>query len=125
MPGSGPLAGRPPSAISPAQGHRSAIILRDVDLVVGGDLDPDPLVFPVGREDVFPVLGALHPSFDWFARYFLGRIPVVTRDAVHRRDRVVEVAERDVFGPAVGGAADADAAGVARAAIALRESLTL
>ncbi len=67
--------------------------------------------------------GAFHPSRERFPRDFLGRIPVVVRDAVHRGDGVVEAAERDVFGSAVGGAVDSDAAGIVRPAIALRKSL--
>src|SRR6266853_1540624 len=96
----------------------SAKILRDVDLVVGADVDPDALAFPMRREDVFPVAGAFHPSRERFRRDFLGRIPVVVSDPVHYFDGVVEVVERNVLGTAVGGAADADAAGVAGPAIA-------
>jgi len=104
---------------TPIEPPRSAEILRDVDLVVGADLNPDPFALLLRREDVFPVPGAFHPSLERFSRDFLGRIPVVVRDPVHRRDRVVEVVECDVFGTVVDRLADADAAGVARLAIAV------
>lgn len=113
------------SAHSESRLLKSAKILGDVNVVTGTDFDPDSCFSPVGREYVFSVPCAVHPSIHCSQRNLLCGIPVVIGDAVLCCCRIIEATEGDILGSGMHVLTDPDSAGKSVLSVAVGKSFPL